>query len=184
MIALGSYALLRPWWLLAFPFLAALSLMTRQIHASLGDWARAVDAPLLAAMLERRGGRAGTPQDHAIISAIALMALALSGPALKGANTNQFRNLDATLIVMDVSNAASSGARLQQAVAAAQLILAQGGARQWGTHSLCGRRLSREPSDQRRIGAWRVAFRCRRSHRAGRRRAAGSRAPPRPPHIA
>jgi Ca-activated chloride channel family protein len=132
MIALGSFALLRPWWLLAFPLLAALLQMTRQIHAGLGDWARAVDAPLLAAMLERRGGGAGTLQDHAIIWAIALTALALSGPALKGADTNQFRNLDATLIVMDVSNAASSGARLRQAIAAAQLILAQGGARQWG----------------------------------------------------
>jgi len=132
MIALGSFALLRPWWLLAFPLLAAAALMTRRIHAGLGDWARAVDAPLLAAMLERYGGGAGMAGDRAILWAIALMALALSGPALKSADANQFRNLDATLIVMDVSNAASSGARLQQAVAAAQLILAQGGARQLG----------------------------------------------------
>ena len=132
MIALGSFALLRPWWLLAFPLLAALSLMTRQIHASLGDWARAVDAPLLAAMLERRGGGAGMPGGHFIFWAIALTALALSGPAFRRADASQFRNLDATLIVMDVSNAASSGARLQETVAAAQLILAQGGARQLG----------------------------------------------------
>ncbi len=144
MIALGSFALLRPWWLLAFPLLAAALLMTRQNHTGLGDWARAVDAPLLAAMLERYGGGAGMAGGLAILWAIALMALALSGPALKSADANQFRNLDATLIVMDVSNAASSRARLQQAIAAAQLILAQGGARQLGTHSLCGRRLSRE----------------------------------------
>jgi Ca-activated chloride channel family protein len=83
-------------------------------------------------MLSRRGGGAGTPGGDAILWAIALTALALSGPAIKRADTGQFRNLDATLIVVDVSNAASSGARLQEAIAAAQLILAQGGARQLG----------------------------------------------------
>ncbi len=132
MIVLGSFALLRPWWLLAFPLIALALRMTRQTHAGLGDWTRAVDAPLLAAMLSRRGGGAGTPGGHAILWAIALTALALSGPAIKRADTGQFRNLDATLIVVDVSNAASSGARLQEAIAAAQLILAQGGARQLG----------------------------------------------------
>jgi Ca-activated chloride channel family protein len=132
MIALGSFALLRPWWLLAFPLLAAALLMTRRIHAGLGDWARAVDAPLLAAMLKRRAGGAGAPGGHAILWTIALTALALSGPAIKRADANQFRNLDATLIVMDASDAASRGGRLQQAIAAAQLIIAQGGARQMG----------------------------------------------------
>ncbi len=132
MIALGSFALLRPWWLTAFPLMAAALLMTRQSHAGLGDWTRAVDAPLLAAMLQRRGAVARAPKDHAILWAIALTALALSGPAIKRGDANQFRNLDATLIVLDASNAASSAARLQQAVAAAQLILAQSGARQLG----------------------------------------------------
>lgn len=132
MIELGAFALLRPWWLAALPILALALRMTRRGQSDLGDWARAVDPPLLAAMLQRQGGAAAATKGHAIVWAITLTTLALSGPAIKRGDANQFRNLDATLIVLDVSNAASSGAELQEAVAAAQLVLARSGARQSG----------------------------------------------------
>jgi Ca-activated chloride channel family protein len=128
MIELGSFAFLRPWWLLALPALAIALRVTRQRRAGLGDWARAVDPHLLDAMLKRQGAAMGAPRNRAILWAVALVALALSGPAIERGDTKQFRNLDATLIVLDVSN----GAGLPQAVAAAQFLLAQSGARQMG----------------------------------------------------
>ena len=128
MIELGSFAFLRPWWLLALPALAIALRVTRQKHAGLGDWARAVDPHLLAAMLKRQGVAMSASKDRAIIWAVALTTLALSGPAIERGDAEQFRNLDAALIVLDVSN----GAGLPQAVAAAQLLLARSGARQMG----------------------------------------------------
>jgi Ca-activated chloride channel family protein len=127
MIVFGSFALLRPAWLIVMPVLALLLLATRR-RDDLGDWPRAVDAPLLAAMLRRQGGAGAPRRDAPVYLSLALIALALSGPAAKSAGSENFRNLDATLIVIDVSQ----GARLQQATAAAQLVLARGGARQIG----------------------------------------------------
>ncbi len=132
MIEFGSFALLRPWWLMAFPVMAAAILATRQKPAGLADWVVAVDPPLLAAMLKRQGGGAEAPTGHAIHWTVALLALALAGPAIKRSDMDQFRNLDSTLIVLDLSNEASKGASLREAVAAAQLILAQSGVRQKG----------------------------------------------------
>jgi Ca-activated chloride channel homolog len=128
MIELGSFAFLRPWWLLALPALAIALRLTRQRPDGLGDWARAVDPHLLGAMLKRQGAAIGAPSNRAISWAVALVALALSGPAIERGDTRRFRNLDATLIVLDVSN----GAGLRQAVSAAQLLLARSGARQMG----------------------------------------------------
>lgn len=131
MIELGSFAFLRPWWLLALPAMAIALRVTRQRRASLGDWARVVDPHLLEAMLKRQGAGAEAPNDRGAFLAMALIALALSGPAVERSDMEHFRNLDATLIVLDVSND-MRGARLHEAVAAAQTLLAQGGARQAG----------------------------------------------------
>lgn len=128
MIEIGSFAFLRPWWLLALPSLAIALRLTRQKHTGLGDWARAVDPHLLGAMLKRQGAAAGASEERAMFWGVALIALALSGPAIERGGAKQFRNLDATLIVLDASN----GAGLRQGVAAAQLLLAQSGARQMG----------------------------------------------------
>ena len=128
MIEMGSFSLLRPWWLIAFPALAVVLRMTRQKPSGLGDWTLAVDAPLLEAMLRRQGGIARGRRGGAILWAAALTILALSGPAMKRGDANQFRNLDAALIILDVSD----GANIREAASAAQLILAQSGSRQLG----------------------------------------------------
>lgn len=128
MIALGSFALLRPYWLLLLPALLALLLLTTRRDSALGDWRRAVDAPLLAALLRRQGGAGRASRDAALYWSVALLALALSGPAVKSSGATQFRNLDALLVLLDVSN----GRNLPQAAGAAQLVLAGGGARQTG----------------------------------------------------
>ncbi len=133
MIAWDTIALLRPWWLLAIPAVALLILFTRPRAAGLADWERAVDRPLLAAML-RRG--AAVAAEGAMVPAVALAILltilALSGPAVRHADTGRFRNLDATLIAVDLSADVSGTAQLRQAKAAAHLVLDRAGARQLG----------------------------------------------------
>lgn len=132
MIALGSFALLRPWWLLALPATLIAMRMTQQGLAGLGDWRRAVDPLLLAVMLNRQDGSVEGQESRAIHWAVALLALALAGPAVQRGDANRFRNLDAMLIALDVSNDALHPEILRDGVAAAQLILAQSGARQLG----------------------------------------------------
>jgi Ca-activated chloride channel homolog len=128
MITLGSVALLRPLWLIVLPGLFVLLRITRPRDGMLGDWRRAVDAPLLDALLRRQDAGAETSRGGAILWCVALIALALSGPAVKTEQPVQFRNLDTALILLD----ASRGDRLPQAAAAAQLVLAGAGARQMG----------------------------------------------------
>lgn len=127
MISIGSFALLRPLWLLVLPALFIALRLTRP-RDSIGDWARAIDAPLLGVLLRRQGG-VNRPSDRAAISwGLALLALALSGPAIRSLEAVQFRNLDAALILLDVSRSET----LPQAVTAAQFVLASGGSRQMG----------------------------------------------------
>ncbi len=128
MIAFGSIALLRPLWLLVLPALLLLLRLTWRRDGALGDWPRAIDAPLLAALLRRQGVDPEASRGSPALWSVALLSLALSGPAIKTQQPTQFRNLDTALILLDVSR----GERLPQAAAAAQLVLANGGARQMG----------------------------------------------------
>jgi Ca-activated chloride channel family protein len=128
MISLGDVALLRPLWLFVPPALLLLLRLTRRRDGALGDWTRAVDAPLLAALLRRQGVEPTAPRGSPVLWCVALLSLALSGPAIKTRQPTQFRNLDTALVLLD----ASRGERLPQAAAAAQLIFANGGARQMG----------------------------------------------------
>ncbi|WP_159730002.1 vWA domain-containing protein [Methylosinus sp. Ce-a6] len=127
MIDFGDFALLRPLWLLVLPALALLFVATRR-RDELGDWRRAVDPALLAVMLDRHAFRGASRRDGPIFLSVALLALALCGPAAKTPGAEQFHNLDATMILLDVSR----GERLPQAVAAAQFLLERSGARQVG----------------------------------------------------
>jgi Ca-activated chloride channel homolog len=128
MILLGSFALLRPLWLLVLPALFVLLRLTRQRDGVLGDWRRAIDAPLLDALLRRQGTSGEAQRPAALFWCVGFITLALSGPAIKAEQPAQFRNLDTALILLD----ASSGDRLPQAAAAAQLVLAGAGSRQMG----------------------------------------------------
>jgi Ca-activated chloride channel family protein len=131
MIAYGSFALLRPWWLLALPLI--LVVYCRLQGGGLGDWERAVDPPLLAAMLRRGMAPVGQPPGRsAVLWSIILIVLALSGPAAKRLDADRFRNLDAMLLLVDLSNEAAQGAQLRQATTAARIILNEAAARQAG----------------------------------------------------
>ncbi len=122
MSALGTFALLRPWWFLAIPVVALLALRAAWRSAPLGDWARAVD-PALMAHLARAGAVLGGRRQANLAAALAagLIALALTGPAVERTDGRTFRNLDETVIVVDLSRSVTEGGNLlgvRQAAAA------------------------------------------------------------------
>lgn len=133
MIALGSVALLRPFWLLALPAIAIGTFVLVARSGALRGWQKAIDPGLLAA-LTRRGAvvgaasRAGLP----VVLTMALLALALSGPAVERKDADTFRNLDATLLVVDLSSAVGESGSLQHLRVAARSIAAAAGTRQVG----------------------------------------------------
>ncbi|WP_374306085.1 VWA domain-containing protein [Methylocella sp.] len=135
MISYGDFALLRPWWLAALPLIALMALAARR-RAGFGDWERAADPGLLAVMARRseraarRGARRFAPDPAS--AALACLALALAGPALRASGAERHRNLDANLILVDLSAQATSLAQLRQSRAAAQLALEAGASRQAG----------------------------------------------------
>lgn len=128
MIVMGSLALLRPYWLLILPVFWLFLKSTRTLDDSLGDWPRAIDPPLLNALMVKRSAiPLGTHQGD-IVWTVVLIVLALSGPARREATSSQFRNLDAALIVMNASNTTN----LSKVTTAAQIVLSGSGARQTG----------------------------------------------------
>jgi Ca-activated chloride channel family protein len=128
MITLGTFALLRPWWLLCLPILWLLLRFTRSQDSYLGDWPRAIDASILDALMgpQRREPPKSTPMS--LEACVVLIALSLSGPATRVAASSQFRNLDSALIIMNVSDETN----LSQVTSAAQIVLRGCGARQTG----------------------------------------------------
>ena len=128
MIIFGSVALLRPYWLLALPILVLMLRMTKSKGSLLGDWPRAIDAPLLGVILKRHKISHGSSSNLALYWTVGLIALALSGPATRLAERMHFRNLDVTMLVLDVS----CSENLSKVASAAQVILSESGARQVG----------------------------------------------------
>lgn len=114
MSLLDAVALLRPWWFLAIPIVALLALRAASRSAPLGDWARAVD-PALMAHLARTGAVLGGRRQANLAAALAagLIALALTGPAVERTDARTFRNLDETVIVVDLSRSVAEGGNLQ-----------------------------------------------------------------------
>lgn len=132
MIVTEGFALLRPWWLMALPALALLFLLTKPAGDALSAWAQAADQTLLDAMAKRGGTSGGPGTRSALIVSLALGIAAMSGPALRQKAPQRLRNLDATIIVMDVSGETARGAILRTAALLAASVLEQSGARQTG----------------------------------------------------
>ncbi len=128
MIALGSFALLRPYWLLCLPFFWLFLKLTRSMDRSLGDWPRAIDPPLLDALVGRNRKETQHKDDLTMIWCVALIVISLAGPALRVAVANQFRNMDAALIILNISPTTN----LSKMTSAAQIVLNGSGARQSG----------------------------------------------------
>lgn len=132
MIALGHVALLRPWWLLVLPVVLVLFLLTRPRGGHLAGWEKAADDHLLAAMVARGGAGGGSFRAPAVLATLVLGILALAGPAVQRTNQERLRNLDATVLVVDVSQDMAAGGAIRVAAAAAHDILRRTAARQAG----------------------------------------------------
>ena len=129
-MSLDSLALLRPWWLVALLPLALLVLRATWRAAPLGDWRRAVD-PALMRLMERRGAVLGGRRQANLAAAVAagLIALALTGPAIERQDAATFRNLDATVIVLDLSRSVTEGGSLKEVRQTAQAVAEAAGTR-------------------------------------------------------
>ena len=129
MITLGHFALLRPWWLVALAAVALLYLLSRPRGGTLAGWDEAADPHLLAAMVARGAAAAGTRlRAPAILVTLLVGIVALAGPAVRRQDHDRLRNLDATIIVMDVSQ--DMGGHIREAASAAHDVLAHTGGRQ------------------------------------------------------
>ena len=129
-MSFDALALLRPLWLIAMPVILLLTLRAAWRSAPLGDWVKAVD-PALMAMLSRRGAVLGGRRQANVVAALAagLTALALTGPAVERPDAATFRNLDATVIVLDVSRSVAEGGQFKEARQAAESVAEAAGTR-------------------------------------------------------
>jgi Ca-activated chloride channel family protein len=123
MIEFMGGALLRPWWLLALPLIVILGFLIMKPVSMLAEWHRAIDSALLET-LEKLGrvipGRKWRNQLPLPIALI--IAVALVGPARQTNSTDNFRNLDGFVIVMDLSRSVTEGGHFAEARTAARYI--------------------------------------------------------------
>ena len=126
--------LLRPLWLLALPVLAVAGWVLLTRRGGLGDWQRAGDPALLRAMaaLGRVDTAASRLPTLAMLAALTLTVLALSGPAIERRETLSFRNLDGVLFVIDSSASVTEDVRWPQMLAMGRFGLASLGTRPGG----------------------------------------------------
>lgn len=134
MIELGEIWLLRPWWLAALPVLLVLAFLLVRQRGGVGGWSGVVDASILPA-LEALGHvvyPASKKQGFIPLAVIGVLVLALAGPAVRNDRAPAFQNLDAVMLVMDMSPSVARGGNLDDAQAAAARILQNLGGRPVG----------------------------------------------------
>lgn len=126
--------LLRPFWLLALPVLIALGWWLCRRHGTLGDWHWATDPALLRAMaaLGRVDASSSRRPLLALLAAIGMILLALSGPAVERRDTLSFRNLDGVLLIVDASASVTEDARWPQMLTMGRFGVASLGTRPGG----------------------------------------------------
>ncbi|WP_424968626.1 VWA domain-containing protein [Dinoroseobacter sp. S375] len=126
--------LLRPVWLLALFALAGFGWWVLRRRGGLGDWQRAVDPALLRAMaaLGRVDSQSSRAPLWALLTTLAVILLALSGPAIERRETLSYRNLDGVLFVVDASASVTEDARWPQMLTMGRFGLAALGTRPGG----------------------------------------------------
>ena len=124
---------MRPWWLLGLPLALALFWAGQGRRNTVGVWEAATDAPLLAAMAQRGGFVPGTRQRRwPALLAACFAAVALAGPAAERAGSSSLQNLDAVLLVADLSERDASDAGMAQLRFTLRTLLESAGTRQTG----------------------------------------------------
>lgn len=132
MIAVGEVALLRPFLLLLLVPVLAVALLVRA-RGGLGDWRRAVDAPLFAALgaLGRVADAPGGRRRFGPLVVAGLVAVvALSGPAVRRSDGGAYRNLDGLVVAVDLSRSMTDGDGFGDARFAAADVVKASGSRQ------------------------------------------------------
>ncbi|WP_353476354.1 VWA domain-containing protein (plasmid) [Salipiger sp. H15] len=131
MIELGPLVLMRPWWLAALPVLALATVLALRRADGLGAWRQVVDAELFAVL--RRLGHViearPDPRPRWLGGAAALLSFGLAGPATRNADAPAFRNLDAVMILLDLSPSITEGGSLGAAQAAVSRVIDRHGTR-------------------------------------------------------
>lgn len=127
-------SLLRPLWLLGLPLLAGGLWWVFKRQGGVGDWQRAADPGLLRAMaalgrVDQGGSRLPL---ITVGAALALMVIALSGPAIERRDTLTWRNLDSVLFVQDSSDSVTTHDRWPQMQTMGRFGLAALGTRPGG----------------------------------------------------
>lgn len=115
--------LLRPWWLVALPFLvlAAVALLRRGPDA--GGWQRVL-SPAMLAGLQALGQVAAAPRALRLLplAGAGALVLGLAGPALPRPDAPVFAQSDAVVIAIDMSASVTRGGLPQAQAAAAQIM--------------------------------------------------------------
>lgn len=126
--------LLRPFWLLTLPLLVAVGAWLMMRKGGLGDWQKASDPALLRAMvaLGRVDDQARQGPLWAMLGVVAVIVLAMTGPALERRDTLSFRNLDGVLFVVDASASVTEDPRWPQMLAMGRFGIAALGTRPGG----------------------------------------------------
>jgi Ca-activated chloride channel family protein len=108
--------LLRPAWLLVLPLLAPVCWWLFTRRGGLGGWPRAIDPALMQAMaaLGRIDGSNSRVPLMTVVACVAIILIALTGPAVERRDTVSFRNLDGVVFVVDASASATEDARWPQ----------------------------------------------------------------------
>ncbi|WP_282062269.1 vWA domain-containing protein [Roseobacter litoralis] len=129
-----ALTLLRPWWLLGLPVLIAVGWWMYTRRGGLGDWQKATDPALMRAMMavDRVDNSASRAPLLAMLSAVGVTLLALSGPAVERREALSFRNLDGVLFVVDTSASVTENARWPQMLTMGRFGIAALGTRPGG----------------------------------------------------
>ncbi|MEO0624625.1 MAG: vWA domain-containing protein [Pseudomonadota bacterium] len=131
MIELFGILWLRPWWLLLIPLGVLIGVLLTRRAGRLGAWEGAIDPILLTTL---RGLGRVLPGQRArswlLPAVIAALGVALAGPATERRAGNSYRNLDAVVLVIDLSPSVTESGRLFDALTAARLVAEAAGTRQ------------------------------------------------------
>lgn len=131
MIDMAGYIWARPYWLVLIPLAVIMAAALARRTGRLGAWERAVDPALMAAM--RRMGRVIPGQRTRTwlpACVLAALGLALAGPHQERRENTSYRNLDAVVLVLDLSPSVTEGERLFDVLTTARLLVQAGGTRQ------------------------------------------------------
>lgn len=131
MIDFGPIALLRPLWLLALPALLGLAYIAAKRADGFAAWRHVIDPELLPTLTQLGHVDLGAKdwRPWVVAFAGALMAIGLAGPAKRNDSAPIFRNLDAIMIVMDLSSSVIKGGGLANAQASVARLLDRDGTR-------------------------------------------------------